>query len=210
MIAALYDFSSAEELKSWRIINDGVMGGLSQSEISHRDQSAIYKGTISLENNGGFASTRTMPKNLRLEGYKGISLRIKGDGKKYQFRIRANSRFDGVSYRNIFETKKDEWMTINLAFSDFIPTWRGRILKEVKALDPSEIQQIGFLIANREAEDFKSKSTPLKPINSLGTPSSRWDKSQADFKTALPAISPSCSRSAMISSDMLDHRWKGE
>ena len=158
----LYDFSSAEELKSWRTINDGVMGGLSQSEISHSEQSAIYKGTISLDNNGGFASTRTMPKDFQLEGYKGISLRLKGDGKKYQFRIRANSRFDGVSYRNIFETKKDEWMTINLAFSDFVPTWRGRILKDVKALDISEIQQIGFLIANKKAEDFQIEIDSIK------------------------------------------------
>jgi hypothetical protein len=83
----LFTFQKSDEVNNWRIVNDGVMGGLSQSEIVLSDTStAVFQGTVSLENNGGFSSTRTNPRFYNLAGYDGIILRLKGDGKKYQFR----------------------------------------------------------------------------------------------------------------------------
>ena len=44
---------------NWNIVNDGVMGGISTSSLSINSNSIlIFKGYLSLENNGGFASTR--------------------------------------------------------------------------------------------------------------------------------------------------------
>ena len=44
----------------WRIVNDGVMGGLSKGNISFTDGGTmVFKGNLSLENNGGFSSVRT-------------------------------------------------------------------------------------------------------------------------------------------------------
>jgi hypothetical protein len=44
--------------KPWRAINDGVMGGVSLGEIVAIDNGLRFQGTLSLENNGGFASVR--------------------------------------------------------------------------------------------------------------------------------------------------------
>ena len=47
------------EKKYWTIVNDGVMGGLSSSEIIETEEKTlIFSGLVSLENNGGFASVR--------------------------------------------------------------------------------------------------------------------------------------------------------
>ena len=65
----LFDFELSGEANKWLVVNDGVMGGLSQSEvILSGSNTAVFQGTISLENNGGFASTRTIPQLYNLAG----------------------------------------------------------------------------------------------------------------------------------------------
>ena len=65
----LFDFQQSDEVNNWLVVNDGVMGGLSQSEIVLTDSNtAVFRGTVSLENNGRFASTRTTPQSYKLAG----------------------------------------------------------------------------------------------------------------------------------------------
>ena len=152
----LFEFHDSDDTGVWRIINDGVMGGLSRGQFVYSDRStAFFQGTVSLENNGGFSSARTMLNAGDLAGYSGISLRIKGDGKKYQFRIRTDRRFDGASYQYQFATQADSWVEVDLPFSGFLPVYRGRVLNNVKAISPAEIQQIGFLVSDYQAGKFK-------------------------------------------------------
>lgn len=132
------------------------MGGLSQSEIAlSESNTAIFQGTVSLENNGGFSSIRTSPRFYKLDGYRGIVLRLKGDGKKYQFRLRMNDRFDGISYRYHFKTDINKWIIIGFPFNEFVPVFRGRTLYDLEPIDPKKIQQIGFLISDKQAGPFK-------------------------------------------------------
>ena len=152
----LFDFEKRDDLQEWRVVNDGVMGGLSRGEIIRTDSStAVFQGIISLENNGGLSSTRTLPRPYNLDGYDGITLRVRGDGQTYQFRLRLDDRFDGVSYRYSFQTKADEWMTIKVPFSECVPVFRGRKLTGVPPVSPGKIQQIGFLISDKQAGPFK-------------------------------------------------------
>ena len=152
----IFDFKNESEIGYWRIVNDGVMGGLSESEIVYTNgNTAIFRGIVSLENNGGFASTRTIPRSYKMDGYDGVLIRVKGDGKKYQFRMRTNDRFDGISYRYQFSTKLNTWMIIDIPFHECVPVFRGRILKDVETIIPEEIQQLGFLISNQQAGKFQ-------------------------------------------------------
>lgn len=149
------DFKDVNEKGNWLIINDGVMGGLSNSEIVFKNSgTAVFKGTVSLENNGGFASTRSKTRLFNLSGYTGLYLLIKGDGKKYQLRLRTDERFDGISYRYVFSTEPETWITIRAPFSDFTPVFRGRILEDVSPISPIQIKQIGFLIADKQSGFF--------------------------------------------------------
>jgi monofunctional biosynthetic peptidoglycan transglycosylase len=46
-------------LEDWRIVNDDVMGGVSSSKLYlNEEQNLVFSGNLSLENNGGFASSR--------------------------------------------------------------------------------------------------------------------------------------------------------
>ena len=150
------DFNNTDEKENWQIINDDVMGGVSQSEIIFNDtDTATFQGRISLENNGGFASARSKSHSYRLGGYNGLHVRIQGDGKDYQLRVRTDNRFDGISYRYRFATQPETWMNIRVPFSEFVPVFRGRILSNVSPISPEQIQQVGFLISDKQAGKFR-------------------------------------------------------
>jgi hypothetical protein len=154
--AMLFDFGTLENTDHWLIVNDGVMGGLSKSRFILSDSNtAVFSGNVSLENNGGFASTRTKAMQFQLDGFKGILVRIKGDSKKYQFRMRTDDQPDGVSYRYHFETDIGQWQTIPILFNDCVPVFRGRILPDVKPVSLKDIQQLGFLISDKQAGEFQ-------------------------------------------------------
>ena len=148
------DFNE-EAIKNWICVNDGVMGGLSGSQIRYLDgDMAVFSGIVSLENKGGFASSRMKLESGKLAGCKTVRIRLKGDGKKYKFRIGLDDQWDGITYSADFLTEKDVWMEIELPFYEFKPTFRGRILDHAGPLDPAKIQQIGLLISDSQSGSF--------------------------------------------------------
>ena len=152
----LIDFSKSAEKENWRIVNDVVMGGVSQSEIIITDDSnAIFRGDLSLENNGGFASVRTNPMDYQLTGYTDITTRVKGDGRTYQLRLRTDDKSDGISYQSEFQTVDGNWITVKLPFREFVATFHSRRVPDAPVLDPRNISQIGFLIADNREGSFK-------------------------------------------------------
>ena len=152
----LIDFGKSGEKENWGIVNDGVMGGVSQSEITITDESnAVFRGNLSLENNGGFASVRTNPGDYQLAGYAAITARVRGDGRTYQLRLRTDDRFDGISYQSEFQTAAGEWITVKLPFSEFLATFHGRRVPDAPVLAPGRIRQIGFLIADKKEGPFE-------------------------------------------------------
>ncbi len=149
----ILDFSNTKATR-WDIINDGVMGGRSSSAVEATDRGTLrFTGHVSLENNGGFASTRTDLETLDLSGFEGMALRVRGDGRRYQLRLRMRPR-DRIAYKAAFETEPDEWTEVRVRFSDFRPTFRGRRPPDAPALDPATIGQIGFLIADQREGPF--------------------------------------------------------
>jgi monofunctional biosynthetic peptidoglycan transglycosylase len=150
------DFTEPLEERQWTVVNDGVMGGLSRSRIELTSaRTAVFRGVLSLENSGGFASVRRAQTDNYFAGCTGVVLRVKGDGRTYQFRLRTSEQFDGMAYRAEFRTQPDTWLTVRLPFSSFEPTFRGRIVPDAPPLRPENIQQLGFLIADKQAGAFQ-------------------------------------------------------
>ena len=103
--------SNAAELVSagldWFCVNDTVMGGVSQSSVRQGDDGVVFSGTLSLEQNGGFTSIRSQPSELSLDGTTGFRLRLRGDGRTYDFTARRDDvPIRGGSYRVPVQTVK--------------------------------------------------------------------------------------------------------
>jgi len=149
------DFAEPETAR-WTIVNDGVMGGRSGSDVELTEvNTALFSGFLSLENNGGFASLRGRFPTLDLSAYEGVTLRVRGDGRTYQIRFRMNGSLNGVAHGTEFETKAGEWTEIMIPFTRFQPTLRGYRPPGAGPLDPSRIQQITFLIGDKIEAPFQ-------------------------------------------------------
>jgi hypothetical protein len=149
----IYDFNTASKKNDWRIVNDVVMGGESRSffEIDNEGH-GLFTGDVSIENNGGFASIRYRFDELNTENKSKISLRIKGDSKTYQLRIKSNKN-DSYSYIHSFQTT-DKWETIEIKLSKMYPSFRGQKLS-MNNFDEASIEEVSILIGNKKNESFK-------------------------------------------------------
>lgn len=150
----IIDFQKIQELDNWMIVNDTVMGGRSNSRVDINDDYLKFSGDLSLESNGGFASVRRANDGKAWLSDKSIQIKVKGDGREYQFRFRTNQTTDGVNYVAKFQTKAGETSEFQFTQSDFVAQYRGRIVKDAPALDFADIEQVGFLLADGKPGEF--------------------------------------------------------
>lgn len=148
------DFRS-EAGANWFAVNDGVMGGRSSSALHGEGGSAVFEGNLSLENNGGFASVRTEVPVGTLAGFSRLLIRVRGDGKRYQMRLRMSTAFDGIAYAAAFETTANEWIVAELPLSSFQPSFRGYRPQNAEPLDSARIRQIGIMLADKQEGPFR-------------------------------------------------------
>ena len=149
----IYNFSTQSNIKEWLIVNDGVMGGISKSSFVLTDAGhGQFSGHVSLANNGGFASTQLITTIKLAEEKTFVVLRVKGDGKNYEFRLKG-SISQSESYVQQFSTS-GEWENIKLEIREFYPQYRGRKMN-ISNFNFASIEQLSFLIANKQDEDFK-------------------------------------------------------
>jgi monofunctional biosynthetic peptidoglycan transglycosylase len=104
----LFDFTQTKNATR-QVVNDDVMGGISTRSFRLTNGVAVFSGTVSLENSGGFASVRTLPIRLELGDASGLVLRVRGDGRRYKFTTRRDTSLDSPPYQNAFATKRGEW-----------------------------------------------------------------------------------------------------
>ena len=149
----IIDFNKNSNLFGWRVVDDVVMGGQSNGEFAINSEGhAVFSGTVSTANNGGFSSLRHRFEKLDVSRFQKIKILLKGDGKKYQFRVKPD-KFNQHSYISYFQTKT-EWETIEIRLSDLAPSFRGRKL-DMDNYTGNELEELGFLIGNKKDEQFE-------------------------------------------------------
>ncbi len=145
------DFSRPDSERGFRVINDGVMGGVSTSRLSRADGSLVFEGVVSLENNGGFASFRgpvAIPAGSRI-----LRVTLRGDGQRYKLALKAEDSNAGPQYQAGFVATR-EWATVSFTAADFEANFRGRAVA-APALVFSDMRAIGVLIADKQAGPFR-------------------------------------------------------
>lgn len=151
------DFSNPNTLRDSWIVNDGVMGGVSQSSLRQDVDGMFFEGVVSLENNGGFASMRS---SVRFpQGTQLIELFAKGDGKRYKLVLRTELA-PRVTYVADF-IALPTWQTYRFNLSQFKSTFRGRDVN-APTLSFSDVIDFGILISNTQAGSFAIQLKTLK------------------------------------------------
>lgn len=148
----IFDFNKNSSISNWIVVDDVVMGGRSNGNFQlNKEGKGVFFGKISLDNNGGFSSVRYGFNKLNVEKFKSIVLKIRGDGKNYQFRMKHKST-DYASYITSFSSS-GQWQEIEIPINSMYPSFRGRKLDEPNFFHKT-IEEVTFLIANKKNEDF--------------------------------------------------------
>ena len=160
---ALFDFTGADSAKQWQTVNDGVMGGVSEGNFKITEEKTMeFFGTLSLANNGGFASVRSKSKKLGLEKGDTLVAKVRGDGREYTLNLYPTKSRTAFSYRATVQTEKDKWIEIRVPLDEFEATSFGRVVKEAGAVKPEEVTSVGFLLGDKKAGPFRMEVEWIK------------------------------------------------
>lgn len=148
----LFNFDFKSNISNWRIVDDGVMGGKSSGKFKINNAGkGLFYGEVSIENNGGFSMVQYRFETKKVTNSSKVCIKLKGDGKNYQFRIKSNA-LEKHAYITSFTTTKT-WQIIEIPFQNMYPAFRGREL-DIPNYDGKQIEMIAFLIGNKKAEVF--------------------------------------------------------
>ena len=148
----IFDFNHNANITDWKIVDDVVMGGRSNGQFKiDSDGNGIFSGDVSVENNGGFSSVRYQFEKINTTKESKVIIRLKGDGKEYQFRIK-NNRNTYYSYITNFKTSGD-WENIIINLKDLYPSFRGQTMN-IPNFTGNSLEEIVFLIGNKKNESF--------------------------------------------------------
>ncbi|WP_298550446.1 CIA30 family protein [uncultured Algibacter sp.] len=149
----IFDFNKETNIQNWNVVDDVVMGGKSSSQFKLSSNGyGVFMGHVSLANNGGFSSVRYQFDKIEVTTYTKIRIKLKGDGKNYQFRVKDNSR-NYYSYITTFSTSCD-WQYVEIDLKDMYPSFRGKRLNAPN-FSHDFIEQIVLLVGNKKDEYFK-------------------------------------------------------
>lgn len=150
----MIDFTQASEHQQWSAINDNVMGGISTGGIVYDGEHSLFKGELSLENNGGFSSINRSLESLN-PAVNNVELSFVGDGRTYQLRFTTWIDGNRTNYKHSFKTIKGEQLKKVFQLNDFKAVFRGQSLSGAPRLEAQDIRQIGFLIADKQPLPFE-------------------------------------------------------
>lgn len=176
----LTDFTPATPDLEWFVLNDNVMGGRSEGGFLVEDHTLQYRGKTNTDG-GGFSSIRTSALRLDLSRHRGVRLRVKGDGRRYTWRLATDARYRGreLGYWAEFDTVGGEWQIVDIAFNGFIPRFRGTRL-DGPTLDTSRITGMGLMIYDGRDGPFEFELDRVSAYANEAEPftleSLRWQK----------------------------------
>lgn len=151
----LTDFSETAVTLIWVSVNDSVMGGVSDGRASATSDNTLkFSGTLSLENNGGFASIRTRAMDLDIQDDDTLVVRFKGDGRTYYMDLRTAERRMASNYRTPIQTEAGKWKEVRVELSDFYFTSFGRKIDRAP-IKGSAVNSFGFTLADKKAGPFE-------------------------------------------------------
>ena len=158
------DFGKDKDGKNWTVTNDVVMGGRSDSSVEVLENSIVFKGIISLRNNGGFASLRNQGNKLKLSSYNTVQIRFKTDTRRsFSFRLSASDRFYEPFFKHDFNASTNDWTTVILNLNDFNEfNLNGKTGQKLQPHHMNEDFRMGIILYDKKDGPFEIEIDYIK------------------------------------------------
>lgn len=158
-----FDFGKGKAGNEWRIINDGVMGGLSKGQVKFSTNTLTFKGTVSLENYGGFTSLKSPFSSYDFSKKKKFIVRYKLSGQKVAVTLEDSYRFYKPNYKLTLEKTNGIWKTMEFDMTDFKVYRMGEPMGGYVSKDIlSQIKRVGFISGEKKAGQFNLEIDYMK------------------------------------------------
>jgi len=149
------DFGYEKVGQNWRVINDGVMGGLSQGSAVLTENSIQFTGDISLKNNGGFSSLKAPFAKVDLSTYSGFKIRYRQQGHPVAMTFEWHPRFYRYYHKVLLPETNNTWNTVTIPFKSVkqyrLGTTNG---KSISTQDLQKIIRLGFIASEKQESTF--------------------------------------------------------
>ena len=150
------DFGTTKNTQNWIVVVDGVMGGLSTGKIDWTDNSISFSGTVSLENNGGFASIRSPYQSFDLSPFNTVAIRFRAKGQSFAITLAKDSRYYMPYYRKNIYPESEDWQVLEFPISDFGVYRLGRRSEgEITAEGLSQVIRLGVITNDKQPGAFE-------------------------------------------------------
>ncbi|MEM9934992.1 MAG: CIA30 family protein [Bacteroidota bacterium] len=157
------DFGKGKAGDNWYIINDGVMGGLSEGEGVLEANSLRFYGNVSLKNNGGFSSLRAPYQEMDLSGFETVEMRVRGKGQSFGFSMETSKLWFQPNYKVTFRPSPDEWEVMKFSLTDFNMYRIGQQMDQKISQDAlASIIRIGFITNDKKEGPFELEIDYIK------------------------------------------------
>ncbi|WOI23447.1 CIA30 family protein [Nonlabens ulvanivorans] len=161
----IINFGKDGNTMDWVIVNDGVMGGLSQSTAVSYDNYVLFSGTTSLKNNGGFASYRSPYGNYNLKDYKAVEIKFKSTGRTFYFQLDAYRSWWNPNYKHQFSSNNNEWITVQLPLTEFKEYKVGQQTgKKISQSQLDDVLRLGIILLDKKEGPFELQIDYIKFI----------------------------------------------
>ncbi|MFL1455408.1 CIA30 family protein [Marinobacter sp. GN3S48] len=159
--STLVTFDIQAKPLTWNSLGDQVMGGQSDGKlVSSAEGVGLFHGTVRLDNGGGFASVKAdLPEPVDATRWTGIELLAQSDGKTYKIGLRNSTDRRSIVYQQAFTPGTEDWSRIQLPFSQFIPTWRGKTLTDAEPLKLEHLASVSLFVSGRQVGEFRLRMT---------------------------------------------------
>ncbi len=182
------DFGPESADLGWYVVNDNVMGGRSDGGFELAARELRFSGRTNTRG-GGFSSIRTGPLQIDLSPYDAIRLRVRGDGRRYTWRLTTDARYYGrpVAYWADFDTTDGTWLTVDVPFSRFVPRLRGAEL-DGPPLNTRDITSMGLMIYDKRDGPFELRLAGIRAVAEMPSfPLDRYRWQQRPLVVSAPA-----------------------
>ncbi len=152
----IYDFGSSGAGSDWVVVNDGVMGGKSEGSARLTENSLIFSGMVSLDNNGGFSSLRAPYSTYDLSTYTHVILKYRSKGMDLAITLATSKIWYQPNFKANLPETNGNWETLELPL-DSIDRYRvGRpIGGKLGVSDRAAIVRFGFITNEKKYGPFE-------------------------------------------------------
>ena len=152
----MVDFGEKQEGSQWKVINDGVMGGLSKGKLLIKQETMLFQGNVSLDNYGGFTSMKSPFEKMDLSDFEKVKIRMTASGQTFSMTFETDETWFAPYFKAPLATISNEWQVIEVSLDQFKQYQLGQSDgRAINKGDLANVFRLGIITSQKKAGTFE-------------------------------------------------------